>query len=268
MALALRVVGLDADGVRLISPASPGFDDLARPLMGERIAPVGLQLKPMLAIVSNENPQTIVSQSIVWRVTYADGRTSTTWSHTSFPETVCGDVQVSRNPAAIASGRRYLEACGLVLHGYGTLDDYYDQFLGQFVDRKNEELAGAIELGISVDAVIFEDGRLAGPDEGSRLADLFSAYVRAKQGWYRGILTALEAGRSVEEAFAALDAFLDEQSREMRAGRMVSHFNDPDALWRQQAAAEASGWRRKFRNEEIPDLLKTTIRLEPFVVHR
>jgi hypothetical protein len=56
MALALRVNGLDAEGVKLISPASPDFDELARPLMGERFAHVGLQLKPMLAIVSNDSP--------------------------------------------------------------------------------------------------------------------------------------------------------------------------------------------------------------------
>jgi len=47
MALALSVNGLDGECVRVISPANPEFDDLARPLMGERVAHIGLQLKPM-----------------------------------------------------------------------------------------------------------------------------------------------------------------------------------------------------------------------------
>jgi hypothetical protein len=39
MTLALPVDGLDADGVRLIWPDSPGFDELARELMDAQIVP-------------------------------------------------------------------------------------------------------------------------------------------------------------------------------------------------------------------------------------
>jgi hypothetical protein len=67
------------------------FDVLARPLIG-RVADIGLKLKPMLMIVSNESPQTVVSYSKTWTARYADGRTSAIRSHTSFPEAVCGDM--------------------------------------------------------------------------------------------------------------------------------------------------------------------------------
>ena len=268
MALALRVDGLDAEGVRLISPSSSDFDELAKPLMGERIAHVGLQLKPMLVIVSNDSPQTIVSLSLVWRVTHEGGRTSRFWGHTSFPETVCGDVLISQYPEAIPSGHRHLEANGLVLHGYGHLDEFYDQFLSQFVDEKNAHLADAVELHIDLNAVIFADGTLVGADDESQLVDLFSTYVREKQEWYRGIITALDAGQPVEEAFRAIREFLDEQTRERRAGEMRSYVRDPRAIWTQQAAAEAASWRRKFKDDEIPQLLKAAIRLEPFVIRR
>jgi hypothetical protein len=69
MALSIRIKGLDASGVELLSPARPEFDELARPLLGERIADVGLTLKPMLVIVSNDSIQTVVSLSLDWRVT-------------------------------------------------------------------------------------------------------------------------------------------------------------------------------------------------------
>ena len=81
MAFSIRVSGLDAHGVELISPARPEFDDIARPLLGERIADVGLSLKPMLVIVSNENVQTVVSLALVWCVTHRSGRTTRFWSH-------------------------------------------------------------------------------------------------------------------------------------------------------------------------------------------
>jgi hypothetical protein len=61
VALSIRVNGLDAHGVDLLSPTRPEFDEVARPLLGERIADTGLRLKPMLVIVSNENVRTVVS---------------------------------------------------------------------------------------------------------------------------------------------------------------------------------------------------------------
>jgi hypothetical protein len=268
MALVLRVDGLDADGVKLISPANPQFDELARPLMSERIAHVGLQLNPMLVIVSNESSQTIVSLSLVWRIAHEGGRTTRVWCHTSFPKTVCGDLLIGHHCEAIHPGQRHLEASGLVIHGYGSSGEYDDQFLTQFVDEKNARLAGAVELHIDLNAVIFADGTLVGADDGSKLADLFSTYVRAKQEWYRGVIEALDAGRSIEEAFSAIRAFLDDQSRERHAGKMTSHARDPHAIWKRQAAGEAAGWRRKFKDEEIPELLRAAIRLEPFVIRR
>ena len=84
MALSIRVNGLDAYGVELLSPTQPEFDEFARPLLGERIADIGLRLKPMLVIVSNENVRTIVSLSLVWRVTHRDGRTTQYWGTRAF----------------------------------------------------------------------------------------------------------------------------------------------------------------------------------------
>jgi len=268
MALALSLTDLDNEGVRLISPASPDFDDLARPLMGERIAHIGLQLKPMLVIVANDSPQTIVSLSIVWRVTHEGGRTSRFWGHASFPETVCGDVLISHQPDAVPAGSRRLEANGIVLHGYGYFDEYYDQFLPQFVDRKNEDLAGAVALDIDLNAVIFADGTMIGRDDESMLADLFSTYVRAKQDWYRGITTALDAGLSVDEAFGGVRTFLEQSRVRHEQGMMVSDFEDPQAIWIEQAAAEAASWRRKCKDEDIPRLLTSSIRMTPFVIRR
>ena len=84
MGVSIRVDGLDADGVELLSPTRAEFDELARPFLGERIADVGLRLKPMLVIVSNENVQTIVSLALVWCVTHRDGRTSRFWGIRAF----------------------------------------------------------------------------------------------------------------------------------------------------------------------------------------
>lgn len=267
MALSIRVNGLDAYGVELLSPRRSEFDEFARPLLGERIADVGLRLKPMLVIVSNENVRTVVSLSLVWRLTHRDGRTSRFWGHTSFTEVICGDVVLSHHPAGLETGQRRIEANGLVIHGWGYGDEYYDQFLGQFVDEKDTLLAHAVDLHIELNAVIFADGTLIGADDQSALTDLFAAYVQEKQDWYHGIIEALGAGQSVAESFAPVERFLADATNRMRAGNQVVGEKVAD-LWRHQAAAEARRWRRRYADGDIPPLLKQVIRLDPFTIRR
>jgi hypothetical protein len=267
MALSIRVSGLDAYGVELLSPTRPEFDEFARPLLGERIADIGLRLKPMLVIVSNENVRTVVSLSLVWLVTHREGRTSRYWGHTSFPEVICGDVVLSHHPAGLETGQRRIEANGLVIHRWGYLDEYYDQFLAQFVDQKDALLANAVDLHIELNAVIFADGTLIGADDQSTLTNLFSTYVQAKQDWYRGIIAALDAGHSVAESFAPVERFLTDATNRIRAGNKFPREKAGD-LWTHQAAAEASRWRRRYADEDIPPLLKQAIRLDPFTIRR
>jgi hypothetical protein len=267
MALSIRADGLDAHGVELLPPTRPEFDEFARPLLGERIADAGLRLKPMLVIVSNENVRTIVSLSLVWRVTHQSGRTTRFWGHTSFPEVICGDVVLSDRPAGLEPGQRRIEANGLVIHGWGHGDEYFDQFLGQFVDEKNTLLKNAVDLQIDLNAVIFADGTLIGADDQSALTDLFSTYLQAKQAWYLGIIEALDAGHSVAESFAPVERFLADAADRMRAGKGLVRDRRAD-LWTHQAAADARRWRRRYTDGEIAPLLKQSIRLEPFTIRR
>lgn len=262
MALSVHVRGFDDDGVKVIPPTTSDFDELARPLIG-RVADIGLKLKPMLAIVSNESPRTIVSFSKIWTVRHVGGRTSTFKSHASFPEFICGDASFRRDPQAFPPGAKRVEAVGLVIQGYANDEPYYDQFLDQFIVEKDQMLANAMELHIELDAVIFDNGALIGPDQNGWLSGLFSDYVAAKQQWYREILERLDAGLSVEEAYAPIRAFQAEhRTRTRRPVRSGEHLE----LWKTNAAAEATRWRDHFREDELPALLRESIRLDPFVI--
>ena len=128
MALPIRVKAFDEHGIRIIPPTDGDFDELARPLIG-RVADIGLQLKPMLIIVSNESPHTVVSYSKTWTLCYPGGRTSAIRSHTSFPETICGDTLVTKDPDGFPPGARRVDAASLVIQGYAQSEPYYDQFL-------------------------------------------------------------------------------------------------------------------------------------------
>jgi len=265
MALSIQVSDFQADGIKVIPATDDAFDALARPLIG-RVADIGLQLKPLLFVVSNESEETVVAFSKLWTVRHEDGRTTTMRSHTSFPEYVCGDVLMSRHQQAFPRGSRRVETAQLVIQGYASSDPYYDQFLPQFVVEKEQMLTDATELHIELDAVIFADGRLIGRDPDGWLSGLFSEYVSAKQDWYRQILDRLDAGYSVDDAFAPIRAFQEQKNQQIRAGR--GFMEEGVQLWKTQAAAEAARWRHRFKDDELPALLKQSIRLEPFVIRR
>jgi hypothetical protein len=267
VAPSLHLHDLESDGVTLVSPLRPDFDSLARPLLGERIADIGLGLKPMLVIVRNQSPRTIVSFAIVWRIAYPGGRTHVFWCHTSFPDVVCGDVSDDDGSRGLEPGQQRIQARGLAIHQYGHGNPYFDQFLGQFVTEKDTMLRNAVELHIDLNAVIFANGTLAGPDDESTLLNYFSAYVRAKQEWYRGIRDALDRGQTVAESFNAVESFSAGVRAAMRERRRFGPDNDPE-FWKIQAAGEAIRWRRRIGDESVPRRLRERIRLAHFVISR
>ena len=265
MDLPIRVKAFDEHGIKLIPPTYTDFDELAGPLIG-RVADIGLKLKPMLMIVSNESPPTVVSYSKTWTARYAGGRTSVIRSHTSFPETVCGDILIAKDPEALPPGGKRVETASLVIQAYAQSEPYYDQFLDQFIVEKDQMLANAEELEMELGAVIFADGRLIGSDQDGWLSDLFSECVAEKQAWYREILRRLDSGASVDEAYAPIRAFQEQRNVRMRSGRPLDRAEVQ--LWKTQAAADAQRWRRTFTDAELPHLLRSSIRLEPFVIRR
>ena len=120
-----------------------------------------------------------------------------------------------------------------------------------------------VRLNITIDEDVHKRLKRELPAKGiSRfINDAVRAHLRPSR-------KALDEGRSVDTAFSAVREFLDEWSREIRAGKISRQVDDPKAIWTEQAAAEAARWRRKFGDERIRKILKTAIRLEPFEIHR
>ena len=81
-----------------------------------------------------------VDRSVRW---WTDERHS---SHTSFPETVCGDILIPRTPKRFRQVAKRVETARLVIQGYAQSEPYYDQFLDQFIVEKDQMLENAEEL--------------------------------------------------------------------------------------------------------------------------
>jgi hypothetical protein len=119
MPASIHVHGLD--GLTVLSPTDPSFDEVATPLLG-RVAALGLRLKPFIVIVSNVSQQTVVSFSKTWRVTHTSGQTTIFHDHASFPHLVCGDALVSPDPARLAPVASRNEAHHVVIQGWRDQD--------------------------------------------------------------------------------------------------------------------------------------------------
>jgi hypothetical protein len=264
MPVPIHVHGLD--GLTLLSPTDPTFDEIATPLLG-RVATLALRLKPFVTIVSNVSQQTVVAFSKTWRVTHTSGQTTTFRDHASFPHVVCGDALGSGDPAGLPPGASRIEALHVVMHGWKDQDPYFDQFLPQFFDQNERLMANATNLRIELNGAIFEDGTLVGPDDESSLRETFSAHLEGKQVWYRSIIESLDAGHSIDEAFEPLEWFLNDWTRRLHAGEHPS-FGDPRLMSKREAAGDVKRWRRRVSDEELPRLLRESIRLDPFVIRR
>jgi len=264
MGLPVTVMGLDGQGVSLVSPLDSTFESTARPLIGSRADRI-LKMAPMLVVVRNAAPHTIVALSLRWRVSKAVGgyvhRTNSV-----FPHVICGDQAIARARAGVRSGEAHVVAAGCVVEGLDAIDES-DSWIEHFVTERDRAVDGATAIAIELDAAIFDDGTLVGANQDGWLSDLFGTYVGAKQEWYRTILAGLDAGQSLEEAYAPVRAFSAETLQQVRAGGRMDPGERSRWLWRTQAAGEAADWLRRFPASDVPRLLRT-LRLDPFVIER
>jgi hypothetical protein len=246
----VTVSGLDRHGVSLVSPIDPGFDEMARPLIGSRADHV-FKMKPMLVVVGNDSPRTIVAMSLTWRVSKRVGgllqRTNSV-----FPHVVCGDQAISRMRPGVRPGEAHVIAAGCVVENLDALEGESDSWIEHFVGERDRALEGATTVAIELDAAIFDDGGLVGANQDGWLSDLFATYVAAKQDWYRTILAGLDKGQSLDEAYAPLRTFSAESIRQMHARRPMDARERRRSMWRTQAAGEASSWLRRFPSSEVP----------------
>lgn len=82
--------------------------------------------------------------------------------------------------------------------------------IAEFVRERDEQLKDAQAVAIELDAVIFDDGTLVGPDEDAKLATLYRRRVGAYQCWLQMIADGLAAEQSVEVAYSPILKFRDD----------------------------------------------------------
>jgi hypothetical protein len=191
----VHATGLDSYGVKLISPSSPDFDSRAA------VAAPGWSaflndVKPYVVLVSNESGRKIVAFAVSWTVVAGSGLSEKQGSLTRDPDGIVADFDVPASHDSILPGRQKAIGFGIEISEYKP---EYEEGLRSYL-REALEYKNIKTVEVALDAVIFDDGLLIGPDNYSLSASL-AAHVKAKQELYRSIAARVEQGSSVQEAF-------------------------------------------------------------------
>lgn len=258
MPISVTIGGPKIEGLELMSPTVPQFDAAVHSLFRGNSDEL-LKLKPFLAILSNRCDRTLVAYAVKWEVAQHAGRRITTSQH-KYPHAVA--PAAPRRGNEIRPGEQKIVAmsieidCGL-WGGQATEEFYLRRFIDWFTEYND---ANALE--ISIDAAIFDDGEFLGPNK-SKLDQHFRSYVDAKKDYYRIILQGLDSGKSLDDAFAPIEAVV-----KANAANPGLDSRDVRTMWKRVAAPEVRIWRLKHGDAAAPEIYRRALRTEPFVIRR
>jgi len=266
MTIPVTLSDLKGDGVRLVSPLDSDFDRFARPLIGRRADQL-FGLKPLLVLIANDTQKTVAAASVIFRVAKSIGGL-VAWTNVAFPDVIVGDIGSSKR-LGVRPMQSAVVAQDVAVEDFDgpEPEEWYRSVIAEFVRQRDEHLKDAQSVTIELDAVIFDDGTLIGPDQDGKLATLFRQRVTAYQQWLRTIADGLAAGQSVEAAFSPVLKFQDEVRARRGSLRGFDSAGMQAEVEKTNAAADVVKWRRRVGDAELPRIL-AGLRLSRFDVHR
>jgi hypothetical protein len=245
----IRISDFESEGVTLTPATAAGFDARAQAILDGHASPL-FELKPYLAIVRNQNPRTVVAYTVSWTVTQRNGMSETHGTQLKFPDAVAGTNRGLSllEGREIGTGEERLVGVGFEVWPPEHVNTYRDFGLAEA-----QRLMNVQSVDMALDAVIFDDGALLGPDQ-ARLAEHFIEFVRAKQSLYRDIVVGLENGE--HDVFAPL--------RRMVSAPHSSAYKNPLDRYPRLAAEEIL----RFQDRVMLEVFRRTLRREPFAIRR
>ena len=243
-----------------LSPDDPSFDGIARTLLGAAASGPALKLKPFLVVLANRSHATVVAYQIVWKITYTDTHEKTIAQDFNYPDGViaipsrAGDLPFAPEEQRLIGREFQLDP--------SWADETVLGVLLQAIQDQEAEMPRVERLDINLDAALFVDGLLVGPDVHG-LSKRFAVYVDEKEKWIRQVVSDWDAGRSIDEAFETMSELKGQPFRMYPGPRA-----DVPAFYRRQTAAEIFGVRKRIGDAAVPSVFRKAIRTEPFAIHR
>jgi|GEM_PF-2592204 len=193
-------------GVEIIVPGDARFDQEARQIVGAKLDLVKT-LSPLLMLIKNNSRHTIVAYSPEWDLKRG-AKEIPFVSLRTFPMAISGpecDVPPDR-PIRPGEERldREIRPGEERLEGMNSDVGNHPDDASTEAKYQTQDLAGVTAIKARLDAVVFDDGTLVGPDR-HNLSGTFIPYVEDHQSLYRSILTSLHAGESAEKLYDSLE---------------------------------------------------------------
>jgi len=182
-------------GVEIIARGDPRFDPEARQIVGAKLDLVKT-LSPLLMLIKNNSQHTIVAYSPEWDL--KRGGEEIPWvALRAFPMAISGPECDVPHDRPIRPGEERLE-------GMNSEVGIHPDDASTDAKYQAEDLTGVTAVKAHLDAVIFDNGTLIGPDR-NNLPEKFVPYVEDHQSLYRSILASLQAGEPAEKLYDSLE---------------------------------------------------------------
>jgi hypothetical protein len=250
----IHVSHFPALGVTLTPPSSSEFEARVRALFPTQ-ADFVLELRPYVAIVENRSSKTIVAYNVAFDPQFSTGKKGRFGTAHKYPDAVAGN-QSGQSPLPkgleIRTGEQRLVSYGVELDPAQDYEGHRAQ-----IKRWHEgEFRGAIDLTIRLDAVLFDDGVLIGPNSW-RLDEEFLALLEAKQNLYRTIVKRLDEGLPLEQALRSMIP---------PPGPLPSSRESPEIRYSSVALGDVFGWKERNAIDAGGDVFRRAMRDKPFLI--
>lgn len=188
-------------------------------------------------------------------------------SKVKYPDALAGISGTGRDAWALENighremipGEKRVVSVSFAVSPRMATEEYWQNWLLEAAKFYHDKCGITEKLTISLDAVIFDDGTILGPDEND-LSDHFAAYLNAKQGAFRNIVAALDSGQPIDRAFTVIES--------VEVPTADSLMADTTAIYRRHAAEEIMGLRRRVGDQVLSTLVRKAVRDKDFVIQR
>ena len=245
-------------GVEIIAPGDPRFDQEARQIVGAKLDLVKT-LSPLLMLIKNNSQHTIVAYSPEWDLKRGPEEIPFVALRT-FPMAISGPECDVPHDRPIRPGEERLE-------GMNSEVGNHPEDASTDAKYQAEDLAGVTAVKAHLDAVIFDDGTLVGPDR-HNLPGKFVPDVEDHQSLYRSILASLHAGEPAEKLYDSLEAKRRQEFVESTKGN--SPLGREHALMMEKLIAEQDvlgAWRNHGNSNSLAHF-SLCLRTSPFTITR
>ncbi|HMH43834.1 MAG TPA: hypothetical protein VK557_10150 [Pyrinomonadaceae bacterium] len=251
--VALNTKDLRNLGISLIGSNEPSFDSLMASVVPNEARENVEALRSVSVFLTNDTDHSVIAYSVKWEMVTGDGKLKTETREYLAPNALMGRSTVDLIGVIQPHSTRLVSLAPLVeaakhpgVGGGAGPGTRGDSALQHYVDALRARNAQDSKITISLDSVLFDDGRFAGPDTRERFGKI-QAIIQAKQDLLTEFEHTAESSKSLQIAFDNLTTVASGTKRELSSNATTE---DYFGFYKQSTAREMLSLRSAFGEDE------------------